>query len=368
MLAEPPLPEGGAPGRCSVALIRGLRAHGVHVEVLAARQPFSVAGDPPPDLGVEVVTVDPSEVPPTSFAHRLRRPHDDLARSPFQDRVRERAREVDVVHVEAVEAAWCAVGLPVPSVVHLHYRARLDRSVGPPWRPAFREVLRFARRERVVIRSQRWLIASSPRVAETLRHDSPRAEVTLAPLGLDPAGYEPAPLDGPPTVGIIGTAAWPPTASAMRRLVQRVWALVRREVADARLVIAGRGTQSLAFAGPGIELRGPVTSSAAFLRELSVLTYPLDRGSGVKVKVLEALATGLPVVTTACGAEGLEAPGGLLVLPDDDHALAAATVEVLVDAAARRERGAAARRAFDQRYTPERSTAALPGLYERMAR
>src|SRR5215212_6529575 len=61
VLPQPPVYEGGAPGRCSVALIRGLREHGVDVTALAARHPLAPhertlvdAVEPPPDLPVEL--------------------------------------------------------------------------------------------------------------------------------------------------------------------------------------------------------------------------------------------------------------------------------------------------------------------------
>jgi glycosyltransferase involved in cell wall biosynthesis len=191
--------------------------------------------------------------------------------------------------------------------------------------------------------------------------------VWTAPLTLTPEPYRRAPLDGPLRVGMIGTAAWPPTAAALRALVEEVWPGVRRRVPEARLLVAGRGTAAMGLRGPGMEVRGEVPSSTAFLSELSVLAYPVPRGSGVKVKVLEALATGLPVVTTPPGAEGLVAPGGLVVTPVGDvRAAVDAVSRVLEDPAARLAAGRAARRGFDERYTPERATETLPALYRRM--
>jgi polysaccharide biosynthesis protein PslH len=116
---------------------------------------------------------------------------------------------------------------------------------------------------------------------------------------------------------------------------------------------------------PGVEWRGRVESAADFLRELGVLLYPLSRGSGAKVKVLEALALGLPVVTTPAGAEGVGAAGGLLVETDDDR-LAASVVALCDDQQARREAGAAARRTFALHHSPQAAAAAVGELYERM--
>ena len=137
---------------------------------------------------------------------------------------------------------------------------------------------------------------------------------------------------------------------------------------DARVIVAGRGTSSVEGLDtvPGVEVRGEVSSAADFLRELSVLVYPVERGSGMKVKVLEAIASGVPVVTTPVGAEGIEADEGVVV-ETDDRRLATATIELLRDPVARRERGAAGRAAFHRRYTPKPATEPLVNLYRRMA-
>lgn len=347
-----------------MGLIRGLRTNGVEVAVLAARPRHAEQGEAPEDLSVEVL---PIPVPPRrTLGQRLRRPLDELG-EPFAERVREASRHADVVHLEESALSWSDHGVASPSLVHLHYRALWDRSLGWPWQRQFRQVGEFALLERMAIRRHRYLVASSPRVAHSMQATNRDAEVVLAPLSLDPRYYPPATLDGPPTAGLIGTAKWAPTAVAMRRLVTRVWPLVRRRVPEARLVVAGRGTSDLALPSvPGVDVVGDVVSSAAFLRGLSVLLYPLERGSGMKVKVLESIATGLPVVTTPEGAEGIEAGDGVVVASDDGQ-LAAAAAAILADSAERGQRGSMARRAFMQRYRPGPATEPLVDLYRRMA-
>jgi glycosyltransferase involved in cell wall biosynthesis len=97
-----------------------------------------------------------------------------------------------------------------------------------------------------------------------------------------------------------------------------------------------------------------------------VLIFPLARGSGMKVKTLEALASGVPVVTTAAGAEGIVANEGVVVAEDDTE-LARATARLLRDEGERRERGAAARSTFERHYEPRVATEPLVDLYRRLA-
>jgi polysaccharide biosynthesis protein PslH len=115
----------------------------------------------------------------------------------------------------------------------------------------------------------------------------------------------------------------------------------------------------------GVELLGEVDSGREFLRRLSVLLFPLPRGSGMKVKVLEAMASGVPVVTTAAGAEGIE-PNEGVVAAEADAELAAAAIRLLAHADERLERGVAARAAFERFYSPEPATRPLLDLYARM--
>jgi glycosyltransferase involved in cell wall biosynthesis len=116
----------------------------------------------------------------------------------------------------------------------------------------------------------------------------------------------------------------------------------------------------------GMEIQGAVLSGAAFMRDVSVLVFPPVGGSGTKVKVLEAMASGLPVVTNAIGAEGIAENDGVVVAEEDDE-LARAAVSILRDPEERKQRGAAGLQAFREGHRPEVAAGMLFELYSRMA-
>jgi glycosyltransferase involved in cell wall biosynthesis len=333
--------------------------------VVAARREFTPPGEVPPDLAATVVDVE-QRGKWRSRPGRIARPKGELSHGEFGSRVRELADCVDVLHLETTETAWCDRGLDTPSTVHVHYLGSLDRDYGSPRRKQFWQVAEDSLAEWTTIRRHRDLIASSPVVADALSKRGRRLHVELAPLCLAPEHYLPAPLDGPPTAGLIGTASWPPTTAAVERLVSRVWPAVAREEPRAALEIAGRGTDRLvAGTPPGVHVLGEIATAADFFARLSVLLYPLERGSGMKIKVLEALASGVPVVTTPSGAEGIVSNPGVVVA-ETDHDLARAALSILRDERERHERGRAARSTFLSLYAPEPATRTLVELYRSM--
>lgn len=366
-LSAPPHPEGRAAGKCAVATIRGLLGLGHHVHVVAAGWPGTERFRPPDDLGVEVVPVPEETGGRGTRLRRFARPRAHLGIGPMGARVRELARRYDVVLLDEIDTVWCGVGVAAPAALHLHYLVLRDRSLGPAWAPGFRQGLEFALAERVALARYRHLVVSSSRVASDVRRRAGRAEVHEVILGLDPGGYGGDAAVAEPVAGLIGTAAWPPTAGAVLSLL-RAWPRVRAGAPDARLRLAGRGMSGLATDAPalGIEVHGEVPSAAAFVSGLGVMAYPLPRGSGVKVKVLEAMASGVPVVTTAAGAEGVQPNDGVVVTAGDE-AFVRAVTELLLDAAARRQRGAAGRAAFLDRHAPAAVGAALAPVLVRIA-
>jgi glycosyltransferase involved in cell wall biosynthesis len=361
-------PEGSAASRCMLGLIRGLVLHGIEVRALTVDARTSYVPPPPSDLPAESAYVEY----PGRWRARLDRvvaPYGAFARGEFGKRLAALASDADLVHMHGIASAAMLPLISAPALVQLDCVTRRDRDIGPLWTREGRISLETLRAERRTCRRARWLLASSEEVASELAREAPHARSHHAPLSLDPAYYpgRAALTDG--AVGLIGTARWPPTANAVQRLLTRVWPLVRERRPAARLLLAGSGMEREAFAHlpspAGVEWLGRVPSADAFLTGLGALLYPVQRGSGAKVKVLESMLLGVPVVTTTPGAEGIDGSGGIVVA-DDDRALADATCELIDDVAARRSAAEQARLRFDAHHTPAMATVPVLDVYERI--
>jgi glycosyltransferase involved in cell wall biosynthesis len=118
--------------------------------------------------------------------------------------------------------------------------------------------------------------------------------------------------------------------------------LIRARVPDARLTIAGSNPQPdvLALAGDAVSVHANVSDAElrALYRNARVATVPLRYGAGVKLKVVEALREGLPLVTTSIGAQGLPGLDRVASICDEPQAFADAVCTLLTNGIAWAER------------------------------
>lgn len=118
----------------------------------------------------------------------------------------------------------------------------------------------------------------------------------------------------------IGSFNHPPNLDGILWFVNSVWPLIQKDIPEVKLTIIGSNTpreiKDLAQL-PGVSVLGFVADIGPFLDRASVAIAPLRYGGGMKGKVCEAMASGLPVVTTSFGAQGIGALNGLALLMED---------------------------------------------------
>lgn len=145
----------------------------------------------------------------------------------------------------------------------------------------------------------------------------------------------------------VGTAHYPPNREALLWFSNEVWPRIRRAVPEARLIIAGDETDDLGISSKkfGIETLGFVENLAPIYAAAMLAICPIYRGSGTRIKIIEAAVNGRPVVSTTLGAEGLEfKPGTEIILEDDVIGFADACIQLLQDPARAAQIGHAAMR------------------------
>jgi glycosyltransferase involved in cell wall biosynthesis len=155
-----------------------------------------------------------------------------------------------------------------------------------------------------------------------------------------------------PLVLFLGTLNWGPNVGAAVALAREIFPQVRAAIPAAELAIVGRDpcAEVKALAGPGVTVYGSVPDVKPYLAEASLLAVPLDSGGGTRLKILEAFAAGLTVVSTAVGAEGIDAANGDEIAIAERPAMAAAIIALLKDESKRMHLAARAKLLAEQRY------------------
>lgn len=156
------------------------------------------------------------------------------------------------------------------------------------------------------------------------------------------------------TLMFLGSFGYAPNVDAAGWLVRDIWPIIRaRAERPIRLVLVGRDSGGLAdlAAHPGVELRGEVEDVADAYATATLVVAPLRAGAGTRLKLLEAAAYRVPIVTTSLGTRGLSLASGRDVLvADDAGGFAGAVLDALQDGRASAARAEAAHEIVRARY------------------
>jgi glycosyltransferase involved in cell wall biosynthesis len=178
----------------------------------------------------------------------------------------------------------------------------------------------------------------------------------VTPIGIEAQERQPVAVRaGATSLLSVATMHYPPNAEAMRWFRDEIWPIVRAATPVATVDIAGtRPPQDLrdwATQEERVNVHGFVEDIEPLYERAAVCVVPLRAGSGVRVKILEALAAGVPVVSTSVGAEGLElVPGTHLLIADEPREFAHALLTLLTSPARRSALAAAGRARVLERY------------------
>lgn len=201
-------------------------------------------------------------------------------------------------------------------------RARLNSLMMRRWEPRYAQ--KFDRCITMSEADRRLLIAKNPLLS-----------VEVISNGVDTLAYQRLPPSpGDPVLLFVGRMDYPPCADAMLYFHGQVLPLIRKAIPAVELWIVGTDPprQVRQLEGDHVHVTGRVDDVRPYYERASVCVVPLRAGSGTRLKILEAMALGRPVVTTSLGAEGLEViPGQHLMIVDGPEGFAARTLSLLND-------------------------------------
>jgi glycosyltransferase involved in cell wall biosynthesis len=181
--------------------------------------------------------------------------------------------------------------------------------------------------------------------------------LAVIPNAMDLDYYQPNYQPEPNTLIFNGSLTYDANLDAMRYFSKEIWLQIRAYASDVTLKITGyvNGLQGDAF-GDGISLTGYLDDIRPVVGQAWACVVPLRSGSGTRLKILEAMALGTPVVSTTKGAEGLDVSHGEnILLADTPNEFAAQTVALLRDAGLRERLAQHARKLVETRYNWENS-------------
>jgi glycosyltransferase involved in cell wall biosynthesis len=251
-----------------------------------------------------------------------------------------------------------------------------DLSAGP-FTPLLSKVeaRRWASFNRKVWRSASAVLVPTREDAAVLLSRAPGVPVEVVPYGLVRPGLCEGSSEGRSgdTLLFVGNFDHPPNREAALLLARTIFPNVQRSVPHAGLVLVGKNPtaeiEALASRSSGITVTGEVESVGPYLQGCALFVAPLVSGGGARMKLIEAMMAGAPIITTPLGARGLEAqPGKHILVADPGDDFAQMVVSALRDPHLRERLGTAARNLYCTRDRTEERAQRLNALLVRYAR
>lgn len=216
-------------------------------------------------------------------------------------------------------------------------------------------------------------IAVSVHQRDMVRSHCPDLNIVVIPHGIDAAYSRPAePETAFPSLVITGSMSGPRNKRGVLCFYNEIYPLIKARVPQLKLYIVGRSPEKeiLQLAtDKSVVVTGYVEDLRPYLSQAWVVVAPLQEGLGVKVRILQAMAAGRPVVSTSMVMTGIDvSPGQDIIIADSPTEFAERVIELLNDKQLRDEIGTNARRLMETNHSWEKLTDSLNELLEKVAK
>jgi sugar transferase (PEP-CTERM/EpsH1 system associated) len=270
----------------------------------------------------------------------------------------------DLVHIEEIVMAQYLLPLAAPPPVVLsrqkidwHFEKNVARYY--PWGREkvhlTTEILKLYWFERAVAGRPWHHMVPGERDRELSLRLNRRLSVSILPNGTDTEYFQPRLPSNNRTISFIGTMCYEPNVDGIHYFFEQVYPHIAGKVEGLQIHVVGHSpipsVKELALL-PGVVVTGTVPDVRPYFANSALSFVPLRIGGGSRIKILDAMAMGIPVVSTTVGAEGIDCTAGEdIFIADRPEEFAARIVQLLNDPALRQHLGLRGRQLVEQRYS-----------------
>lgn len=388
---KPPYPpvDGGTLAIDSVT--QGLILSGCEVKVLTVstdKHPYDATKIPQSYVdktSIEAIYIDTRIKPLSAFvsllcgqSYHVKR----YASRAFNDKLVQilKSEEFDIVHIESIFLTpyvntvrkYCSAKV-ILRAHNVENRIWRQLSIGErnPFRKWYLKHLSLALDvyEREHVNDYDGVISITDQDADAFREMGCRKPITTVAFAIEPYVASKKISVAPLSLFHIGSMDWKPNIEAIDWFLDRVWPLLHQTLPQVQLYLAGRRMPKRLIEAQidGVTVVGEVDNAALFMESKSINVVPLLSGSGIRVKILEAMSMGKPVVATTVAARGIKyTEGENILIADSPQDFVKKIRDCVDDPEYAATIGSSAKMLIESEYTIQQQTEKLISFYNRI--